>query len=150
MEGKDTIIAKIISDANAKADEMTRDAENYALSVKEHAEEWTKNYSAEQEKILQTETRELVERRKIVAELDVRTAVLKTKQQILDEIYARAEQKLCKVDKKNYLRLVLDKIEEFADDGDEVVLSKDGVLKEKDITDSAVAKSKKLIDFKPF
>lgn len=144
MEGKDAIIAKILSDAEKKAGDLIHDAEVYAVSVKEQAEEWAKNYSDEQEKILKTDARDVVERRKIVAELDVRKAVLLTKQQILDKIYARAEEKLCQVDKKTYLKIVLKKIEEFADEGDEVVLSCDGVLKDKDLTESAVFKAKKL------
>lgn len=144
MEGKEAIIAKILSDAQKKADGILQDAENYALSVKEQAEEWAKNYSKEQEKKLKTETREIEDRRKIVAELDVRKIILKTKQEILDDIYARAEEKLCKIDKKTYLRLVLSKIEEFADDGDEIVLSSDGVISEKDISNSDVFKNKKL------
>ncbi len=144
MEGKEAIIAKIISDAENKSAENVHAAEQYAVSVKEQAEAWEKAYSAEQEKVLKTETAEIVARRKIVAGLDVRKAVLKAKQDVLNNIYALAEQKLCKIDKKAYLKLVLAKIDEFADVGDEVVLSCDGVLTEKDITESAVAKSKKL------
>ena len=144
MEGKEAIIAKIISDAEKKASEVIHDAEVYAVSVKEQAEDWAKNYSAEQEKVLKTDAKDIIERRKIVAELDVRKVVLQTKQQILDKIYARAEEKLCKVDKKTYLKLVLNKIEEFADEYDQVILSKDGVLSEKDLESSAVFTAKKL------
>ena len=88
-------------------------------------------------------TRDLTPR-KIVAELDVRKTLLKTKQDILDEIYACAERKLCKLGKKQYLALVLSKINEFADEGDEVMLSCDGVISEKDIAESEVCKRKKL------
>lgn len=144
MEGKEAIIAKIISDAEKIAEENVRAGEEYALYVKKMAESWANDYSAAQEKVLKTETEDVVARKKIVAELDVRKALLKTKQDILDEIFLRAEQKLCKLDKKPYLSLVLSKIEECADEGDEVVLSCDGVISEKDIADSQVAKSKKL------
>lgn len=144
MEGKEAIIAKIISDAETKAAENVHAAEQYAVSVREQAEAWEKSYSAEQEKILKTETAEIVERRKIVAGLDVRKVILKAKQDVLKDVYAVAEQKLCKVDKKSYLKLVLAKIDEYADIGDEVVLSCDGVLTEKDINESTVAKNKKL------
>ena len=144
MEGKEAIIAKIIADAESKAQEIVHAAETYAVLVKEQAEEWAKNYSAEQEKALKSETAEIVERRKIVAELDVKKVLLKAKQDAIDEIYTLAEQKLCKADKKAYLAVVLQKIEEFADVGDEVVLSKDGVLSEKDISESDVFRRKKL------
>ena len=50
MEGKEAIIAKIIADAEKKAQEIVHAADEYAVSVKEQAEEWAKNYSAEQEK----------------------------------------------------------------------------------------------------
>ncbi|MBO4251400.1 MAG: hypothetical protein J5911_01925 [Clostridia bacterium] len=144
MEGKEAIIAKIIADAENKAQEIVHAAETYAVSVKEQADAWAKNYSAEQENALKNEIAEMVARRKIVAELDVKKVVLKAKQDAIDEVYARAERKLCKADKKTYLSIVLQKIEEFADDGDEVVLSQDGVLSEKDISESEVFKNKKL------
>lgn len=144
MEGKEAIIAKIISDAEKVAEENVRAAEEYAVYVKKMAESWANDYSSAQEKSLKTEAEDVVARKKIVAELDVRKALLKTKQDILDEIFLRAEQKLCKLGKKPYLSLVLSKIEEFADESDEVVLSCDGVLSEKDIADSQVAKDKKL------
>lgn len=144
MEGKEAIIAKILSDAENKAQEIAHAAETYAVSVKEQAEEWAQNYSAEQEKGLRTETAEIIARRKIVAELDAKKVLLKAKQDVIDEIYLKAEKKLCKTDKKTYLAVVLQKIEEFADEGDEVILSKDGVLTEKDVSESEVFKSKKL------
>ena len=144
MEGKEAIIAKIIADAENKAQEILHAAEMYDVSVKEQADEWAKNYSAEQEKDLQSETAEIVARRKIVAELDVKKVLLKAKQDVIDKIYALAEEKLCKADKKTYLSVVLQKIEEFSDEGDEVVLSMDGVISEKDISESDVFKRKKL------
>ena len=52
MEGKEAIIAKIISDAEKRAEDNVHVAEEYAVSVKEQAEEWAKNYSDEQEKSL--------------------------------------------------------------------------------------------------
>ena len=144
MDGKEAIIAKIIESAEKKAQENVHAAEQYAVSVKEQATEWANAYSDAQEKVLQKETADIVERRKIVAGLDVRKVLLKAKQDVIDEIFARAEQKLCKVDKKTYLKLVLAKIGEFADEGDEVVLSCDGVISEKDVSESAVFKEKKL------
>ncbi|MBP5466259.1 MAG: V-type ATP synthase subunit E [Clostridia bacterium] len=144
MDGKEAIIAKIIESAENKARDNVHAAEEYAVSVKEQATEWAKSYSDAQEKALKKETADIVDRRKIVAGLDVRKALLKARQDVINGIYERAEQKLCKVDKKTYLKLVLAKISEFADEGDEVVLSCDGVISEKDILDSAVCKEKRL------
>lgn len=144
MDGKEAIIAKILESAEKKAQENLHAAENYAVSVKEQATEWAKSYSDEQEKALKKETADIVARRKIVAGLDVRKVLLKAKQDVINNIFARAEEKLCKVNKKTYLNIVLTKIQEFADNGDQVMLSCDGVLSEKDITESAVFKEKKL------
>ena len=144
MDGKEAIIAKIIESADKKAQDNIHAAEMYAVSVKEQATEWAASYSDAQGKALKKETADIVARRKIVAGLDVKKVLLKAKQDLIDDIYARAEQKLCKTDKKTYLALVLDKIREYADDGDEVVLSCDGVLSEKDISDSAIFKEKNL------
>ena len=144
MEGKDAIIAKILADAEHKAQEILHAADIYAVSVKEQADEWAKNYSAEQEKRLKPETEEIVARRRVVAELDAKKVLLKAKQDVIDRIYALAEEKLCKADKKTYLAVVLSRMEEFADEGDEVVLSADGVISEKDVSESEVFKRKKL------
>ncbi len=144
MDGKEAIIAKIIDSAEKKAQENAHAAEQYAVSVKEQATAWANAYSNAQEKVLQKDVADIVARRKIVAGLDVRKVLLKAKQDVIEDIFSRAEQKLCKTDKKTYLKLVLNKIAEFADEGDQVVLSCDGVISEKDISDSAVFKEKKL------
>ena len=144
MDGKKAIIAKIIESAEKKARDNLHVAEQYAVSVKEQATEWANAYSNAQEKVLQKDTADIIARRKIVAGLDVRKILLKAKQDVIDDIFVRAEQKLCKADKKTYLKLVLNTIAEFADEGDQVMLSCDGVISEKDISESAVFKEKKL------
>ena len=144
MDGKEAIIAKIISDAEDRAREKTHAAEVYAVSTRENAEKWARTFSAEQEKLLDKDVNDMVARRKIVAELDVRKNILKAKQTILNEIFVSAEKKLCSADKKSYLKFVLKNIAESADDGDEVVLSCDGVLTEKDLTESAIFKARNL------
>lgn len=144
MDGREAIIAKIISDAEKKAKEAVRVSEVYAADVKEQAEEWAKEYSKEREIGLLKETEEIIARRKIVADLDVKKIALKNKQDVIEKIYALAEKKLCALDKKRYLTFVLKKISENADEGDGVVLSCDGVITEKDIAESAVAQKLKL------
>lgn len=144
MDGKDAIINKIISDAELKAEETVNSAEKYAEEVLKSAEEWAKNYTAVREDALKKDVDEIIARRKIVAELDVKKIVLNAKRETLDKIYAKAEELVAKSDKSAYLKLVIKAMEENAEDGDEVILSSDGVLTEKDITDSAVAKERKL------
>ena len=138
MEGKEAIIAKILSDANKKAEEVLSAADAYAVKVKEEADEWAKNYLAEQQSLLKEDCAEVVKRRNIGAELDVKKNILSAKQQVVDEVYALATEKLCALSKKDYLALVEKLLIRFADKGDSVVLSRDGVLTEKDVTALAV------------
>ena len=144
MDGKEAIIKKIISDAEQKAAEITAAADKYAEEVTSGAEEWAKNFTSARETALKKEAEEIVERRKIVAELDVKKIALKAKRETLDKIYAETEKRLCAVDKKTYLAFVLKMIAANAEEGDEIVLSSDGVLTESDVLNSAVAKEKKL------
>ena len=144
MDGKEAIINKIISDAEARSTEMIAAAEKYADEVKASAEEWAKDFSSAREIALKKEAEEIVERRKIVAALDVKKIILNAKRETLDKIYSEAEKKICAADKKTYLGFVLKEIAENAEIGDEVILSSDGVLTEKDIADSEIAKEKKI------
>lgn len=144
MEGKEAIIAKILADAKAKSDENERVAKEYAANVKKSADAWAKEYSNAMEIKLKSEAEEIVTRKKIVADLDVKKHILKAKQDALGVAFLRAEEKLCSMDKNAYLKFVLSLIEANADEGDEVILSCDGVLTENDIIENDISKAKSL------
>ncbi len=144
MEGKQSIIDKIIKDAEKKAENNVLGADTYALNLKEEAEEWAKRYSEEQEKTIAKAKAEIVERRKIVANMEVKKIVLRAKQRAIDEVFALVYKKLCDLKKPDYLKFVLKLAEGCCEAGDVIVLSNDGVLSEKDFENAAFYKAKGL------
>lgn len=144
MEGKESIIDKIIKDAEKKAENNISDAENYAISLKEDAELWSEKYCEEQDKIVKKTAAEIIERRKIVAGMEVKKIVLNAKQKAIDEVFSLVYEKLCNLKKDKYAEFVLKEIESCCEDGDAIVLSKDGVLSEKDFEKADFYKAKNM------
>lgn len=133
MNGTEAIIKKILDDAHEKAKEI-EDNSVYNNSMlekayKDKAESFLRTQKAE----LSDQCAKLIERRQTLAELDKRKLLLQTKQEIINEVFECAYQKMCKLEKEKYLSLVISLIEKSAEEGDQILLSKDGVLVEKDL-----------------
>ena len=144
MDGKEGIINRIISDADEKAKGIIDNANNLVNQKKLEAQNWAEKYSKTQSDVLKKEIEETIERRSIVADLDVRKLILEKKQQVLDEVFTSAYNKLCSIGKDKYFNLVEKLITLFADEGDTVILSKDQTLSEKDLEKISVVKEKSL------
>lgn len=145
MDGKQAIICKILDDANEKAQSIISNANKNVDEKITDAEEFAKEYSTAQLSIAKKEAGEIIERRLIVADLDARKDLLSKKQQVISKVFDLAYEKLCSIDKKTYLDFVEKLIIEVAEDGDQVLLSKDGVLSSSDIESLKVFKDKKLV-----
>ena len=93
MEGKEAIIARIIGDAEKRAQTILSDAEKTVAESLSDAKEWAEEYRSARLKHLKEEAEEVVSRRKTVAELDCRKAMLAAKRETLDAVFARALEK---------------------------------------------------------
>ena len=144
VQSADAIIKRIISDAEKKARGLVDNAENTAAERKLEAESWAKEYAETQEKVLSRDVAEVVRRRLTVADLDVRKIILSAKQQVIGDVLGEVYDGLCSLKKADYLNLVEKCVEESADDGDEIVLSGDGVLSADDLKKLNVFSAKKL------
>ena len=144
MEGKEAIINKIFLEANEKADALVKDAEDYALELKENAEIWSDKFSKEQNAAIKKDADEIVKRRKIVADLEVRKIILKAKQDAIGEVFDLVYKKLCGLSKSDYLEFVRKAIEDSCEDGDVIILSDDGVLSPDDFKGFDFYAAKKL------
>ena len=132
MNGTEAIINKILSDAKEKAKSIEdTSVYNHAMREKAH-KDWAEEFLRAQRVQLKEECSQLIDRKVTLAGLDKRKLLLKTKQDLIDEVLNLAHEKMCKMKKDDYLAFVLKLIRESADDGDEIVLSKDGVLCERD------------------
>ncbi len=144
MDGKEGIINRIISDAEKKATGIIDNANNLVSQKKADAEEWAEKYSNTQNQLIKKEVEETIERRSIVADLDVRKLILEKKQHVLDEVFSKAYEKLCNVSKEKYFALVEKLISLYADKGDTIILSKDEVLNAADLEKIVAVKEKSL------
>ena len=106
MDGKEGIINRIISDAEKKATGIVDNANNLVNQKKGDAENWAEKYSNAQNQLIKKEVEETIERRCIVADLDVRKLILEKKQQVLDEVFSKAYDKLCKISKDKYFDII--------------------------------------------
>ena len=144
MDGKDAIINKIISDAEEKCRAAENSARERADGLIETAEDWAAKYSAAQEEILSRETADIVSRRLTVADLDVRKISLAAKQRVIGEAFDLALKNLCALDGKKYAAFIEKLLENYAEDGDTVVLSEDFGISAETIKKMKVFSEKKL------
>ena len=144
MQGKDAIIEKILNDANQSAKLIIDDANTIATERKLDAEKWASEYSSAQKNQTEKAFSDIVDRRKIVANLDVKKNILKAKQDVISDTFSLVVKKLQGLGKNDYLKFVTKLIEYNADFGDTIVLSNDGVLSKDEILALKVVKDKSL------
>lgn len=144
MDGKDAIIKRILNDAADKAREMENSAKEKASEKQREAKKWADEYIKSQTPALKKEAEEIVKRRITVADLEVRKILLAKKREAVDVVFSDAFKKLKTLNKEDYLKLVDRLISEYAESGDEVVLSRDGVLDKKDVESLGAVKEKGL------
>ena len=144
MDSKEAIIGTIMSEAEEKAAKITQkgneDADKLISDAKAFAEELNNKLKSE----YASDEAETLRRRKTVAALDAKKLVLKAKQEVLSEVFLRAYDKLCALQKSDYLALVDKLLVLSTEDRDEVVLSDDGVITDGDIKTLGVYKERNL------
>lgn len=140
MEGKQAILNKILEDANLAVNEINSNAKTQSEQIISQAKAWADEYVTENKKVLEKEKKEIVERKLTVAELDVRKLTLKAKQGLVDDAFNIALDKLRSLGKTYYKKIVVSLLEENAEKDDEIVLSCDGVMSQKDLSDEDIVK----------
>ena len=144
MEGKDAIIARIIGDAENRANVLLSEAEKSVSESMKDAEDWAENYKNTQRALLKEETEHLVSRRKTVAQLDCRKAMLRAKQEVIGAVFSRAQEKACSFGKEKYLAVIERLLTENAEEGDCVLLAESAPFGEAELMNLPVAKERKL------
>lgn len=144
MDKQKAIIDKIIEDAETKAAGIISVANAEAEKSIADGNSWAESYKSEQNAILNAANEDKVLRRKTVAELDVKKIVLKAKQDAIESVFDSAYNKLCSLSKAEYLSFVKKLLEKYAEENDNVILSSDNIISEKDLSDLKVASDKHL------
>jgi V/A-type H+-transporting ATPase subunit E len=133
-----------LQDARDKAKSILETAEYERGLAISSAKDWANDYLKEQREILKKDCQDVVDRRMTLAQLDGRKLLLQTKQKLIEEVFSVALDTLKKLPKKEYFALVMKNIEKQAETGDTIVLSRDGVLTEKDFSGQNIIKEKSL------
>lgn len=123
MAGSEAIINKIISDAKENADVTLKAADKRAEEIIAAAKVNAEEYLGKERTASEEAARLIVERRKTVAALDAKKIALKARQELIDECFEEAENKILSLGKEEYLAFVGKLVEENAEDGDLLVLS---------------------------
>lgn len=134
MAGTEAIINKILADAKEKADKILSQAEMDSALVLEKAQEECETARKELSIIKQSIVDEAIERRKTVAELDVKKIVLKAKKDAIDKAFLLAKEELVSLPADKYVGLVSSMIASYCEDGDIVTISS----KDKDVITSEI------------
>ncbi len=137
------IIERIISDAEAEAKEIIREAEERAKATVAEA-----NSRAERNKIgteaeVKAKADSIADGKSAAARLDGAKILLGEKRGVIDEVYARALDKLLNLSEKETLYLCTRLLNEHAEEGDELVFA-DNFRYAQAVSALPVVKEKKL------
>ena len=144
MDGKETIIERIILDANSVADEILGKAKERASNTIDEAKEWADAYLEAQNKLLETDLANIISRKNTVADLDVKKVNLSAKQKVLENVFDLVLEKLCALDKKSMQKLISSLLVENAEDGDRILISSKANLSSEDLASLEIYQSKNL------
>ena len=122
--GKQEIVTRIISDAEAEAAEIIRNAEERAREITDAAKARAAEDKAEAEAEALIRTKRILEGKAAVARLESAKILLSEKWRVMDEIYARAMQELLSLNERDSLKLLERLLNENAEEGDTIVLAK--------------------------
>ena len=144
MEGREAIIERILSDAEEKASKMKAETMERVDAKVHLALKWVQEYNLEEEKNIAEESEAVVSRRETVAQLDCRKLLLKTKREIIEEVFKIALEKACAFEGKKYLEVIERLLNGTAERGDGVLLAAGAPVTEEDLSKMPVFKEKQL------
>ena len=122
--GKEEIINRILSDADAESAEILRVANERAESIIAAANERAASDRAEAKEQADGRAKRISEGKAASARLDAAKILLAEKRRVIDEIYARALKRLLEMKETEALKLLEKLLISHAEDGDEIVFAK--------------------------
>lgn len=121
MNNKETIIQKILDDAEKVAQSNINEAENTAKQILDRAKRDIEKYKQDNASKADDLYKDALERSQVVSNLDCKKIILNAKKATIDKAFDEAVADI-KKDKKGYLGLLEKMISSCAEDGDEVVI----------------------------
>ena len=142
MNSKEAIIEKILKDAKDVATANKANAMNHADEIIARANKDAEAKKTDALSSLDDIKTTLINRRKIVATIDAKKAILTRKSELIDEIFSRSVEAVVK--DSRYVGLIGKMLMDYAEDGDEVMINeKDKTVINKALIDK-VAKTKNI------
>ena len=122
--GKQEIVERIISDAEAEAAEILRTAQERADGIISEAQERAAVERAETEQEANGRAKRISEGKAASARLDSAKILLAEKRRVIEQIYERALKRLLDMNEKETLKLLQKLLLEHAEEGDEIIFAK--------------------------
>ncbi len=114
---------KIEADAGAEARKILDCAKEQAAQIAAEADREIKEIRSSYEERFKAEEPEILRRREIVANLDVKKISLGARQQLIDEVYRGALEKLSSLPSEKYLSFMEKMLNGSVKEGDELVVT---------------------------
>ena len=117
---KQQLVERILSDAQAEAQEIIKNAEDKAAKLLADASLCAEKALRETEQEVGLKRESILERKAATARLDGAKLLLSEKRKVIDAIYEKALLAMQKLEKEDALRLVSTLLEKYAEKGDEI------------------------------
>lgn len=122
MEGKE-LTDRILNEARAKADEIISAAEKKREDTLREAQSVLDKKRDEVLAACDEECKQIVSRRVMLAKLDANKSVLSAKQELINEVFDKAAWEIVHLSDNVYRDFVSSLVKEYAEDGDEIIIS---------------------------
>lgn len=120
---KEAIVERILSDANAEAEAIVKDAEEKAAAVIAAASARAEKGRRASEAEAKAKAKSIFDRRAATARLDGAKLLLAEKRRVIDEIYSSALQRLLALSEEECLALTDRLLREYAEEGDVILFA---------------------------
>lgn len=141
--GKEEIVARILSDAEAEAEQIAAAASVRAEQIIAAANDRAEKERAETNEECAARAKRIFDGKAAEARLDSAKILLAEKRRVLDTVYERALKKLNSLNERESLKLLEKVLKANAEEGDEIVLA-ESFAYEKGAKELAVVKERKL------
>ena len=119
----ESITDRIKNEAMAYSENRRAKAEAIKEETLENARHRAEKIKVERKIKAEEDAEVLISRRKSVAGLEVRKMKLSSKQDAIEECFECAMERLLKLDRDEYVALIRKQVDEFADEGGEIILN---------------------------
>ncbi|MBO4323529.1 MAG: hypothetical protein J5836_02590 [Clostridia bacterium] len=117
------LIDRIISDGKEEALKIVSDAEKYAENIVSEAEKTAAEIIAKERAEAKRASEDVAAGKRTLSALEEKKILLRARQELVETVYLRAEQKLKKMNKEEFLAFTEKLVGEYAEAGETVIIA---------------------------